>query len=71
MPLHPLAKITIEIEGYPEYTGTDDELQELIEEAEALLISHGLRGILLQQVQKAADEVPYLPFKVRISIKGP
>jgi len=37
MSLHKLASVTIEVWGLPEYTGTDDELQKLSEEAELLL----------------------------------
>lgn len=68
MSLHKLAEVTITVEGLPEYCGTDEELQELIEEAEALLDSMNFVPLLLQQV---ADELPHLAYKIRISIKGP
>lgn len=56
MSLHKLATVIITIEGLPEYTGTDDELQELTEEAEVLLALLASRETISKIISPTIDD---------------
>ena len=66
MSLHELASITIKLYGLPEHCGTDKALQELTDEAEALLHSLKYERMLLRRIKHI---FPELFDKVEISVQ--
>ena len=65
--LHKLAEVTITIEGLPEYTGTDDELQELVKEVEKMLDTH----LIYKHIRKMCiRDFPELIDKIKILVPG-
>lgn len=67
MSLHKLAEVTIAVYGLPEYCGTDEKLQELTDEAEALLRSLKYERMLLRRIEHI---FPELTDKITIAVKG-
>lgn len=67
MSLHKLAEVTITVYGLPEHCGTDDELQELTDEATSLL-----QRIVSQRKlsQVLATDFPGLADKIQITTTG-
>ena len=68
MSLHKLAEVTITVYGLPEHCGTNEALQELTDEAEALVESIGyerrLNVLLANAYSGLAD-------KIVIEVEGP
>jgi len=67
MSLHKLAEVTITAYGLPEYTGTDNELQQLADEAQLLIESIDYKELL---TQTRTYGFPNLVNKVEIEVKG-
>ncbi len=68
MSLHKLAEVTITVCGLPEHCGTDEALQELTEEAEALVESIGYERRLNVLLANAYSE---LADKITVEVEGP
>ncbi len=68
MSLHKLAEVTIKIYGLPEHCGTDEALQELVEEAEALVGSIDYKNLL--HLHRTFG-FPDLVDKITVEIEGP
>lgn len=67
MSLHKLAEVTITVYGLPEYCGTDEALQELTGEAEALIESVSYERLLNELLTNAYSE---LMDKITIEVEG-
>ena len=67
MSLHKLAEVTVTVYGSPEYTGTSDELQEITDDAEALLESINYMSLLKDLLR---DTYSGLADKITIEVKG-
>jgi len=65
--MHTLSKMIIKVEGYPEYTGTDDELQTLVYEVEQLLDASEIYKYLRT---KCIKDYPELADKIHIVVTG-
>ena len=68
MSLHKLAEVTITVYGLPEHCGTDNDLQELTDEAEALVESIGYERRLSVLLANAYSE---LADKITVEVEGP
>ncbi len=68
MSLHKLAEVTIAVYGLPEYCGTDEQLQELTDDAEALIDSIGYTRLLNEMLANAYSR---LNDKIVLEIEGP
>lgn len=67
MSLHKLAEVTITVYGLPEHCGTDEKLQELTDEVEALIEPSDFKYLLNQLL---FEQFPGLADKITIDVKG-
>ncbi len=68
MSLHKLAEVTITVYGLPEYCGTNETLQELTDETEALVDSIDYERLLNELLANAYSE---LADKIEIEVRVP